>query len=121
MNIFEKFKWYFENSDNGVFDSYTDQDWNTLESELINMINTCTEGILLQKCLSMDITYLMIPYPVRLALHERLVELQPDNEQAIKDYAFYLDAFGDEPEEIKAAEMLKKLEERNSSKGENME
>jgi hypothetical protein len=111
MNLISKIEWLLNNSDTDLFINYTDKDWLNLETEIISMINNCSDGIMLQECLTLDVNYI-IPYDIRLSLHKRLTEIQPANEKAIRDYAFYLNAFGDEPEEIKAAEMLKKLENK---------
>lgn len=111
MNLIYKIKWYLDNSDTDLFRNYTDEDWLKLETEMINMIDNCSDGSMLQECLTLDVNYI-IPYDVRLSLHKRLTELEANNEKAIRDYAFYLSAFGDEPEEIIAAEMLKRLENK---------
>lgn len=111
MNLIEKIKWFLNNSDSDLFRKYTDEDWINLETEIIIMIDNCIDGIMLQECLTLDVNYI-IPYDVRLSLHKRLTELEPDNEKAIRNYAFYLNAFGDEPEEMKAAEMLKRLDNK---------
>lgn len=75
------------------------------------MINSTNDAKMLQRCLTNDINYI-IPYDVRLTLHKKLTELEPNNQKAVKDYAFYLQAFGDPPDEIKAMEMLKRIEDK---------
>jgi hypothetical protein len=110
MNLINKIKWYLNNSDTEIFNKYTNEDWINLETEIINMIDNCSDGIMLQECLTLDVNYI-IPYDVRLSLHKRLTEIEPKNEKAIRDYAFYLRAFGDPPDELKALEMIKRFEE----------
>lgn len=111
MNLIEKINWYLTNFLEDNFNNYTNDDWIKLESSLIEMINSTNDTKMLQQCLTNDINYI-IPYDVRLTLHKKLTELEPSNIKAVKDYAFYLRAFGDPPDEITAMEMLKRIKNK---------
>ncbi len=110
MNILDKSKWFITNSENGSFNNLTNEDWDKIESEYIQLVDNTTDGTMIEAGLDLDIHY-VIPYPVRLSMHKRLVELEPNNTSAIRKYALYLFAFGDPPDEIVAQEMLKRIGE----------
>lgn len=109
MTLLEKTSWFLKNFDDGSFNNLSDEDWNRIESEFIELVVRCDDGGSIQKALALDVDY-EIPFDVRLSLHRKLVELEPDNVRAIRDYAFYLDAFGEPSDELLAQELLKRIE-----------
>jgi len=111
MNIFEKAEWFVKNFEDGSFNNLTNNNWEVIESEMIDLIIKTTNGSLIEKGLDMDIHF-VIPYEVRIAMHKRLVQLEPENKSAMRKYAHYLYAFGDPPDELIALEMLKKIEDK---------
>lgn len=110
MNIFEKADWFIKNFEDGSFNNLTNNNWEIIESEMKDLIAKTTQGSLIEKGLDKDIHY-VIPYEVRIAMHKRLVELEPKNKSAIRKYAHYLYAFGDPPDEKEAIEMMRKIGE----------
>ena len=109
MTLLEKTSWYLKGSKDGTFSNFSDEDWNRIESEFIELVERCDDGSSIQKALALDVDY-EIPYDVRLSLHRKLVELEPDNVRAIHDYAFYLRAFGEPSDELLAQELFKRIE-----------
>lgn len=109
MNLFEKISWFIANSENGSFNSLNNEDWLLIESEIKELIKQTKDRNILEMSLDLDIHY-VIPFEVRICLHKRLIETDSKNEKAIRDYAFYLKAFGDPPDELTADEMLKIIE-----------
>jgi len=108
MDLFEKISWFITNSEDGSFDNLKNEDWLRIEAEITELISKTLDRNILDMSLNIDIHY-VIPYSVRIYLHKRLIEIDPKSEKAIRDYAFYLKAFGDLPEELIADEMIKNL------------